>query len=539
MDLPATRIRKDVVAMARRPIPVRMIMEHLNRGESARFIARTKGVSQGSVKLVREAAKEKGLTWEDVRDMSDPDAYALLLPDRAKEDGAVADVDYDYMHAELMRDGVTLKLLWEEYRDKATAEGEVPVSYQTLCRNYAKYVGARNVTSHIDHKPGQVMEVDWSGTKMQLVDAFSGEVTKASLFVATLPYSQYSYVEATPDQKMRSWIMCHVHAWDFFGGVAVRTVPDNLKTGVTKHPKEGEIVLNAQYEALGCHYQTAIMPTGVRKPTHKPSVESAVGDVATDVVARLRNRTFHTLDQLNAAIREKLDEYNARPFQKREGSRKEVFEDVGQPFLGPLPDSPYNYCEWVYGRKVQKNCHVQFDKNYYSAPSALVGRCVDIRYGDNVVEIFHAGERVASHVRFGPNVHYQYRTEKSHMPEGSQRPEWDDARIKGWASSVGPNTLGVVTRIFDSVAIKEQAYNPTLAILGLTKHYTNRQLEDACAYALARNPAPRYQYLRSVIASGVAEGCSDAQERQELDERKREGTRLRGADYYGKGARPC
>jgi transposase len=325
-------------------------------------------------------------------------------------------VDYDYVHDELQRDGVTLLILWEEYRDQAMAEEIVPKSYTTFCRGYRGYVASHNVTNHLEHRPGQVMEVDWNGTTMRLVDEFTGEVTKAHLFVVTLPYSQYSYVEATQDMRQNTWIKCHIHAWDFFGGVAVRTVCDNLKTGVISHPREGEIVLNAAYEALGRHYMTAIMPTGVRKPKQKPSVEGTCGMVATAIVARLRNRTFHTLEALNSAIREMLDRFNAAPFQKREGSRLLVFEDVESAFLSPLPKVPFEVCDWVYGRKVAPNFHVSFEKNYYSVPHALVGRKVDVRYTDTTVEVYDRGERVATHARCEPHVQWRYRTDSSHMP---------------------------------------------------------------------------------------------------------------------------
>lgn len=340
----------------------------------------------------------------------------------------------------------------------------------------------------------------------------------------------YSYVEATLDMKLDAWVKCHIHAWDFFGGVALRTVPDNLKAGVTEHPKEGEIVLNRTYEALGEHYGTAIMPTGVRKPKQKASVEGTVGKIATAVVARLRDRTFHTLEELNEAIREMLDEFNVSPFQKRPGSRREVFEDVEAAFLRPLPKTAFEVCHWVYGRKVGLNFHVTFEKNYYSAPSALVGRKVDLRVSDKTVEVFEGGERVASHVRFDRHVQYQYRTDKSHMPPEFLKPEWDDERIRGWAHSIGPNALAVVTRILDSVPIKEQGYNPSLAVLNLSKKYGNRRLEDACAYALSRTSVPRCRFIRTVLASGVADGSA-----AEDEAGGEAGGYLRGAEYYNQG----
>lgn len=493
--------------MARR-IPAKKVLELLSQGLSFREIGRVRGISPRSVSAVESSARAKGITWDSVRDMGDEQVYFLVFPERAEVqvEPGTADVDWDYVHSELQRAGVTLKLLWEEHADRARAQGLTPRSYVTFCRGYGSYVSSRRVTNHLEHKPGQVMEVDWSGTAMTIVDAFTGEVSKARLFVATLPYSMYTYVEATADMKQEAWIKCHVHAWDFFGGVAVRTVPDNLKTGVIEHPREGEIVLNRTYEALGAHYGTAIMPTGVRKPKQKASVEGTVGKIATAVVARLRDRTFHTVDELNAAIAPLLEEFNAQPFQKRDGSRTSVFEDVEREFLGPLPRTPFEFCQWVYGRKVALDFHVAFEKNRYSCPHALVGRKVDLRVSDTTVEVFAGGERVASHVRFDRHVQYQYRTDKSHMPPEFLKPEWDDERIRGWARSIGPSTLAVVTRILDSVPIKEQGYNPSLAVLNLSKRYGDRRLEDACAYALARASAPRCRFIRTVLASGVADG---------------------------------
>ncbi len=512
--------------MARR-INAKLVLELLGRGMSGREIYRSRRIAQQSVKKVRDAARQKGVSWEDVSTMSERQVYDLLFPERAEIEDATAQVDYDYVHDELQRDGVTLLILWEEYRDQAIAEELVPKSYTTFCRGYRRYVTSRNVTNHLEHRPGQVMEVDWNGTAMRLVDEFTGEVAKAHLFVATLPYSQYSYVEATLDMRQNTWLKCHIHAWDFFGGVAVRTVCDNLKTGVISHPREGEIVLNAAYEALGRHYMTAIMPTGVRKPKQKPSVEGTCGMVATAIVARLRNRTFHTLEALNSAIREMLGRFNAAPFQKREGSRLLVFEDVESAFLSPLPKAPFEVSDWVYGRKVAPNFHVSFEKNYYSVPHALVGRKVDVRYTDTTVEVYDRGERVATHARYEPHVQWRYRTDPSHMPPEFLRVEWDDVRIKSWARDVGPSTLAVVERIFDSVEIKEQAYNPAPAVLNLTKGYTERELEAACAYALERAARPRCRFIESILASGA--------HRRGREDESDGGGYIRGAGYYEEG----
>lgn len=508
-------------------IRAKLVLELLHDGLSGREIRQTRRIAPQSIKKVREAAEERGITWERVEGMSEDDVYDMLFPDQAAAREACAQVDYDYVHAELQKVGVNLTLLYEEYVDEAKAEGLASKSYTTFTRGYSEYVIAKNVTNHLEHKPAQAMEVDWSGAKMRLVDPFTAEVTRVSLFVAVLPYSQCTYVEATLDMKQNTWLKCHVNAWDYFGGVAVRTICDNLKTGVTARPRDGEVVLNDAYEALGRHYRTAIMPTQVRKPKQKASVEGAVGKMATAVIARLRNREFHTLGELNSAIREQLAAFNARPFQKREGSRKLVFDEVESAFLEPLPDVPFEVCDWVYGRTVALNFHVSFEKNCYSVPSRLVGKKVDLKVTDSTVQAYFGGERVASHPRLPGCLSYRYQTDPAHMPAGFDRPAWDEARMTGWAREVGPATADVVARIFGVVDIKEQAYNPVLAVLNLSKAYSEPELEAACEYALTKTPNPRCKFLKTVLASNAAkakpdEGCDESSS----------GGYIRGEGYY-------
>ena len=506
-------------------IRAKLVMELLENGMSAREIQKTRHIALLSVKKVREAAQEKGVTWDDVSSMEDSEVYDLLFPSQAEAEAACLQVDYDYVHKELQRDGVNLKLLFEEHCDEARLAGKAHKSYATYCRGYSEYVTAKNVTNHLEHKPGQVMEVDWNGTTMRLIQRATGEVTTCYLFVACLPYSQYSYVEATLDMKQNTWLRCHVHAWEFFGGVAVRTRCDNLKVGVVSHPREGEIVLNEAYEALGRHYMTAIMPTGVRKPKQKASVEGTCGKVATAIVARLRNDQFDTLKDLNAAIRTKLDDFNSAPFQKRDGSRKLVFDEVESAFLAPLPAVPFEICTWVYGRCVNLNFHVSYMKNSYSVPHTLVGKKVDLKITDSMVDIYYAGSRVASHPKLPSFVHYRYSTDPSHMPPQFVKAQWDDNRILRWAKEIGPATHAVITRMFSGVKVKEQAYNPALAVLNLTKLYTEQELEDACEYSLSKTSNPRCKFIKTVLASNTAS-------RSVGEESADQGGYLRGEGYY-------
>ena len=215
----------------------------------------------------------------------------------------------------------------------------------------------------------------------------TGELVKVYLFVATLPFSQYSYVEPTKDMKMNTWINCNKHMFEYFGGSTVRIVCDNLKTGVVSHPKEGEIILTDMYSDFGNHYMTAIMPAQVRKPKQKASVEGTVGKIATTIIASLRNVEFHSFEELYQAVREKLDEFNTTPFQKRDGSRKEIFEAVEKQALKPLPEIPFEVCHWFYSRKVQVNCHITYQKNWYSVPYEYVGKSVDLKVSETTIKV--------------------------------------------------------------------------------------------------------------------------------------------------------
>lgn len=472
-------------------------------GLSQNAIARTAHVSKHSVQDVLEAARERGVSWEDVEGMSEEAAYALLFPGRGDAGPLHADPDWARVHRELARTGVTLKLLHAEYADGCAEAGAPSMSYDRFCKRYRQYTVSRNVVSRVGHKAGRNMEVDWSGPTMRLVDPATGEVRKVYLFVACLPFSRYSYVEPTLDMKQDTWLLCHVHAFSFLGGATPCIVPDNLRTGVTAHPRAGEPVLNAAYEELSAHYGSAVIPARVRRPRDKPSAENEVWAAATYVIAALRDEVFTDMAALRAAVARRVAEHNDAPFAKREGSRREVFEEVERPLLRPLPAEPFEVCEWVYGRKVQANCHVAYARNYYSVSHLLVGSTVDLRVTEGKVEVFSGGERVATHPRFPSYARNRYSTRGSDMPEGRAWSDWDAPRIRAWASRVGPSCSELVDRVFACYEFDEQGFNAALAVLRLSRRYTPARLERACGMALATGKrSPRYRDVEPVLRSG-------------------------------------
>lgn len=512
-------------------INVKLILELRSAGMGRNAIATSRHISKNSVGDVFHIADRMGISYEDIAQMDEDAVYRKFYPDKFALENLYDKPDYEYVHQELKRTGVTLKLLWQEYQDKCRASGNIPMGYTKYCQGYSEYTIINKLTSHLEHKPGAAVEVDWSGPSMAYVDTSTGEIVTVYLFVGTLPYSQYSYVEPCRDMKMDSFIRAHIHMYEFFGGVATRLVCDNLKTGVVSHPKEGEVVLTVDYEAMGSHYQTAIMPASIRKPKQKASVEGTVGKIATAIIARLRNEAFYSFEDLKAAVAKKLYGFNHESFQKREGSRYDSYLDE-KPFLHPLPSVPYEIATWVYGRKVNIDYHVVFEYNRYSCPYQYARKSVDLKVTDSTVEIYSGSARIATHNRFPSGRRNQYSTHPEDMPDKFKFSPWDDIRIKNWARSIGDYTAQAIDRIFEGVPIKEQGYNPALAVLRLSNKYSEARLEAACEFAITSGiKKPHYHHLNSILASNqdkiyVERKKADAKEHSQMGY-------LRGSSYYG------
>ena len=307
-------------------------------------------------------------------------------------------------------------------------------------------------------------------------------------------------MEAFLNEAQESWITAHVHAYRYFGGVTRILVPDNLKTGATKHTRD-DVVLNRTYQEMAEHYSTCILPTRVRRPKDKPKAEGTVGVVSTWITAALRNRTFFSLHELNAAIAEKLELLNDRPFSKKPGSRRSVFEEEERAFLLPLPVHAYEFATWKVAT-VQYNYHVSVEKMFYSVPCEYSKHQVDVRLTSSTVEIFYNGTRVASHIRLKGRPG-QYSTVAEHMPESHQKYlQWDGRRFTEWAAKIGPNTETVVKAILASHKIEQQGYRACLALLKSADKYSVIRLESACAKALSYTPSPSFKAIQTILKSG-------------------------------------
>ena len=368
-------------------IKVKRILELLEKDLSSNEIAKTYNISKHSIQTVRMRASALGVSYEKAKEQSEEELYELFFPDRAYTQNIYHLPDYEYVQKELRKVGVTLKLLHDEYAEDCRKSGKIAVGYSKFCKDYGKFTGTRNFANHIIHKPGDRIEVDWSGPTMSYYDRKRRKSVTVYLFVADLVYSRLAYVEPTLRMDQMSWMNCSIDMWEFYGGASRIIVCDNLKPGVVTHPKEGEVVLNSEYEALASYYRTAILPAAVKAPRQKNSTEGTVGDIATSIIAKLRNRRFYSFQDLRDGVLQKLKEHNEASFEKRGGSRLEVFVNEEKDCLRPLPAVRYEIGGWVYGRKVQLNSHVQFEKNFYSCPCEYIGRKVDLRVTPSSVSI--------------------------------------------------------------------------------------------------------------------------------------------------------
>ena len=494
-------------------------------GFSKQAIATSTGCARNTVRSVVAAAEVHGISWETCRALSNEMLRKKLYP--GNEDHPQYRMpDYEKVHREMQKSGVTLSLLWVEYCEDCRANGELPYQSTQFNKYYAEYVHKTKATMHLEHKPGETMQVDWAGDTMGIVDTDTGESIPAYLFVSVLPYSGYAYAEAFPDMKQDAWITAHVNAYRFYGGVTRILTPDNLKTGVIKNTKD-ETVINRTYREMAEHYGTAVIPGRPRKPKDKAFVEGSVGVVSTWIIAALRNQRFLSLVELNEAVQEKLYEFNHKPFQKKEGSRASAFEEE-KPFLLPLPATSFELASWKVAT-VQYNYHISVDKQNYSVPYEYIKQKVDVRLTRRTVEVFFEDNRIASHPRlYGrPN---QYSTLEAHMPPDHQKYlQWDGERFRRWADTIGPNTATVIRHFLSMYKIEQQGYKACMALLKLTDKFPTQRLENACRKALSYTPQPSYKIIQSILKSGQDQLLTD-----EPKEAKKPSqySFTRGADYY-------
>ena len=466
------------------------------QGLSDRKIAHSLGISRPAVAEYVRRAQAAGLAWPLPATYDEDTLERLLFPAvSARAPASHLVPDWVKIHQELQHKGVTLFLLWQEYK-AATPDG---LQYSWFCHAYRAWASKLDLVMRQTHRAGEKLFVDYAGQGIPVVNGHSGEVHEVEIFVAVLGASNYTYAEATWTQSLPDWIGSHVRTFAALGGVPEVVVPDNLKAAVLRaHRYEPEI--NRTYAALAQHYGFAIIPARAAKPRDKAKVEVGVQVVERWILARLRHHTFFSLVEVNAAIHPLVAALNARPFKKLPGSRQQLFAALDHPALRPLPAQPYEYAEWKHAR-VNIDYHVEVEGHYYSVPYTLVKQQLDVRLSAHVVELFHKGKRVASHRR--SPLKGRHSTVTAHMPTAHQRyAEWTPQRLIHWAAHSGLATAQVVETILASRPHPQQGFRSCLGIMRLGKSYGDERLEAACQRALTLG-ACSYKSLESILKNGL------------------------------------
>ena len=463
---------------------------------SERKIANSCNISRSTVSDYLGRFAVSGLPWPLPADINETTLESHLFQVEAKTARSKPFTpDWSEIHQELRRPGVTLMTLWQEYKINHP-DG---YQYSWFCDLYRDWRNQLDVIMRQNHIAGDKLFIDYAGQTVPVVNQHTGEVRQAQVFIATLGASSYTYAEATLTQSLPDWIGSHARAFEYFGGVPNALVPDNLKSGV-KSPHRYEPVINPTYQDLAEHYSVAVVPARVREPKDKSKVESAVQVVERWILAKLRDRTFFSVGELNEAMTVLLEELNNQSFQKLDGSRRSLFEALDKPALRPLPTQRYQYAEWKEAR-VHIDYHVEVDKHYYSVPYQLVKKQLSVRITENTIECFHKGQRVASHQR--SHLKGRHTTDSVHMPEKHRKyAQWTPERMQEWAAKTGPETEAVIRRILSTRRHPEQSYRSCLGIMRLGKGYGNDRLENACRRALYADTCS-YRSIESILKNNL------------------------------------
>lgn len=476
----------------------REIIRLKSQGYSNTSVASSSGSSRNTVAEVWQLAQEKGIAWPISKTLTDKDIQGILYPNRSSSDGRKLP-DFEYIHAELAKPGVTLSLLWAEYCVQCETEHLIPYQHSQFNEKYHAFAASTKATLRIKRKPGELMEVDWAGNTLSVYEEATGKTITAYVFIACLPCSLYSYAEAFPDMKTSHWIEAHIHAYTYFNGVTRILVPDNLKTGIIKNTRT-ELVLNRSYHEMAEYYGTAIIPARPESPRDKPNVEGTVGVISTWIIAALRNRKFFSFSELNAAIQEKLKEFNEKPFQKKKGSRLSAFEEEEQSFLIPLPDSPYETAVWSTAT-IQPDYLITVGNCKYSVPYEFIGKNVDIRATTKCIEVFYQNYRIASHVRVSYSADPIYLPE--HMPENHRKYlEYNTESFLKWSEGIGPSTISVIKTFLYAHKVEQQGYKSCISLMKLADRYSTERLEAACSRALYYTPSPSLKNITTILKNG-------------------------------------
>lgn len=486
---------------------------------SNRFIGKALNISKSTVGTYLARAKRANINCLlQINSLSDEQLKKIIFPHKGV--GAHPSIDFKKIHKEMKRKNVTLMLLWQEQLE----DNPELYSYNHFCLLYRQWKSEQKISMKQIHKAGEKAFIDYAGTTVPIHNHKTGEVTEAQVFVTVLGASDYAYVEASWSQGTKDFLRSNINAFEYFGGVSEVWVPDNLKSAVNIASRY-EPEINQSYRQLAEHYRAVIIPARAYRPKDKAKAENGVLNVSRWILARLRDRKFFSLEELNEAIWEQLEDYNNKKMQGLSSSRSSLFEEVEKDALKPLPEKKFELASW---KKVKANIdyHIVLEKCFYSVPYKMRGKSLQARYTDSLVEIFYQNKRVASHRRLFKEKSIS--TTKEHMPVGHREySEWSPSRIINWARKAGPCCALICERIMNTREHPELGYRSCLGILRLEKKYSSERLENACRRAL-KIGGLSFKSIDSILSKGL-----DHQEiEKEASGQEIDHENIRGSSYY-------
>lgn len=489
--------------MASKPIAMstlKQIIRLKEQGKNIKQIVRTCNTSRNTVRKYFALIDQTSFGLAELLAMEDQALELALLPvdSKSRDDRyELLLARMEYYQQELLRTGVNRWLLWSEYRQ----DNPNGYSYTQFCHHLSVYTKLQNSSLPINHIPGDLLYIDFAGKLLEYVNTDTGEVIKVQVFVATLGFSQYSYVEAVPTQKSIDFITALNRCLKFFQGVPKGIVPDNLKSAVKKTDRY-EPEINKLLEDWANHNQTAIIPARSRKPQDKSLAENLVKQTYSRIYAPLRNRTFTSLEDLNEAIWQQLTTHNAQKFKRHDYSRLDLYQSQERSVLAPLPDQQFHIKKYR-SLTLQKNCHIQLteDKRYYSAPYAYIGQKLEVGYTETMVWIYHQNVLIAQHLRGAKQT--LYCTIDEHLP--SHYNDYLDRSPQYYldrASKIGSAARTVIHTLLSTKRHPEQLYRSCEGILSLAKKYPIADFDKACMMALDLD-ACTYTFIQNVLGNGT------------------------------------
>lgn len=504
---------------------IKQLIRLHKQGLGIKTIARELGISKNTVKSYLSKFKEGKLTPEMLLTLEEPVLEARLFagnPSYKEERYQHLKGNLEYLAGELKKPGVTRQLLWKEYRE-AEPDG---YGYSQFCHHLSQHLIAKNPSMVLSHAAGEKLFIDFAGKKLSYIHKETGEIIECQVFVACLPYSDYSFAMAIPTQNIEDFIYALKCCLKELGGVPQTLVPDNLKSAIVKAHRY-EPGVNQALEDFANHYGTTVTPTRSRKPKDKALVENQVRLIYSRVYAKLRNQTFFDLFSLNKAIAEKVREHNQTRMQQKDYCREEKFLAEEKLLLAPLPESEYEV-KYYKELKVARNNHIYLtnDKHYYSVHYSHIGSRVIVIYTRSMVYIYSNGKRIALHSR--DRRKGAYTTNKEHLCSHHRHylersPEY----YLGKARKKSTAMYQLFVQLFNQEKYPEQLYRTCDGIMSIQRKTPAKDFDRACEIAL-ENEVYSYRFIVNIIKNGMTKTTNETTSQKPLPFHRN----TRGAGYY-------